>query len=226
MSMNMKKALVICLAMALVMSLSIGALAIPGGFINSPSGNRAPVIETFKPLDDDCTANLIITIFGDRMNLPEEQRQPFEDAYNDIINSNNLTDLNKDLADLASQLGIDSSKLGVSDLFDLSSSGCEDHNGHKQYKVTLDTDTLEHFVGVIYRTDDGKWHLIEDAKVVDGKLQFTAEGYYPYALVVDTTEGKPSKTGDTNLILICGAVMAAAAVGLAVVLVMRKKQRS
>ena len=45
-------------------------------------------------------------------------------------------------------------------------------------------------------------------------------------MTVDTTEGKPSKTGDTNLIVICGAVMAVAAVGLAVVLVMRKKQRS
>lgn len=224
--MNMKKVLVICLALALVLSLSISALAIPGGFIKSPSGNRAPVIEIFKPLDDDCTASLIITIFGDRMNLPEELRQPFEDAYNELVNSSDLTNLSKELADLASKLGIDADKLGVSDLFDLSASGCEDHNSHKQYNVTLDTDTLEHFVGVIYRTDDGKWHLIEDAKVVDGKLQFTAEGYHPYAIVVDTTEGEPSKTGDTNLILICGAVMVAAAAGLAVVLVMRKKQRS
>ena len=222
----MKKALVICLTLALVLSLSVSALAIPGGFINSPSGNRAPVIETFKPLDDDCTANLIITIFGDRTNLPEDQRQPFEDAYDDIINTDDLTNLNKDLADLAGQLGIDKDKLGVSDLFDLGCEGCEDHEDHGKFKVTMDVDGLEHFVGVIYRDDEGNWHLVEDAKVKDGKLEFTAEGYYPHAIVVDTTEGKPSKTGDTNLILICGAVMAVAAVGLAVVLVMRKKQRS
>lgn len=222
----MKKALVICLTLALVLSLSVSALAIPGGFINSPSGNRAPVIETFKPLDDDCTADLVITIFGDRTNLPEDQRQPFEDAYNDIINTDDLTNLNKDLADLAGQLGIDKDKLGVSDLFDLGCKGCEDHEDHGKFKVTMDVDGLEHFVGVIYRDDEGNWHLVEDAKVKDGKLEFTAEGYYPHAIVVDTTEGKPSKTGDTNLILICGAVMAVAAVGLAVVLVMRKKQRS
>lgn len=222
----MKKALVICLTLALVLSLSVSALAIPGGFINSPSGNRAPVIETFKPLDDDCTADLIITIFGDRTNLPEDQRQPFEDAYDDIINTDDLTNLNKDLADLAGQLGIDKDKLGVSDLFDLGCEGCEDHEDHGKFKVTMDVDGLEHFVGVIYRDDEGNWHLVEDAKVKDGKLEFTAEGYYPHAIVVDTTEGKPSKTGDTNLIVICGAVMAVAAVGLAVVLVMRKKQRS
>lgn len=222
----MKKALIICLTLALVLSLSVSALAIPGGFINSPSGNRAPVIETFKPLDDDCTADLIITIFGDRTNLPEDQRQPFEDAYDDIINTDDLTNLNKDLADLAGQLGIDKDKLGVSDLFDLGCEGCEDHEDHGKFKVTMDVDGLEHFVGVIYRDDEGNWHLVEDAKVKDGKLEFTAEGYYPHAIVVDTTEGKPSKTGDTNLIVICGAVMAVAAVGLAVVLVMRKKQRS
>ena len=224
--MNMKKALVICLVMVLAASLSISALAIPGGFVSSPSGNRAPVVDVFKPLDEDCTASLIITIFGDRFNIPEDKRQPFEDAYNEIINSDDLADLNKDLADLANKLGIDSEKLGVSDLFDLSANGCEDHNGHKQYQVTLDADSLEHFVGLIYRDDDGKWHLIDDAKVINGKLQFTAEGYYPYAIIVDTTEGNPSKTGDTNLILICGAVMAVSAAALAVVLIKGKKQRS
>lgn len=224
--MNMKKVLVICLTMVLVMSLSISAMAIPGGFVKSPSGNRAPIVVDFKPLDEDCTASLIITIFGDRVNLPEELRQPFEDAYNDIINSSNLTDLNKDLADLADKLGIESSKLGVSDLFDLSANGCEDHDGHKQYQVTLDSDALEHFVGLIYKGDDGNWYLVDDAKVIDGKLQFTAEGYHPYAIVVDTTEGEPSKTGDTNLILICGAVMAVSAVALAVVLIKGKKKHS
>ena len=226
--MNMKKALVICLMMVLVLSLSISALAIPGGFVKSPSGNRPPVVVDFKPLDEDCTASLIITIFGDRFDIPEELRQPFEDAYDEIINSDDLTDLNQDLKDLADKLGIDSDKLGVSDLFDLSSSGCEDHNGHKQYQVTLDSDALDHFVGLIYRDDDGNWYLIEDAEVIDGKLHFTAEGYHPYAIVVDTTEGEPSKTGDTNLILICGAVMAVSAVALGVVLIKGKgkKERS
>ena len=224
--MNMKKVLVICLAMVLVLSLGVSAMAIPGGFVKSPSGNRAPNVTVFQPLDDDCTADLIITIFGDRFDMPEDQRQPFEDAYNDIINSEDLTNLNNDLADLANKLDIDPEKLGISDLFDLNCDGCENHEDHGKFKVTMEVDGLEHFVGVIFRDDEGNWHLVEDAKVKDGKLEFTAEGYYPHAIVVDTTEGEPSKTGDTNLVVICGAVMAVAAAGLVVVLIMRKKQRS
>ena len=222
----MKKALVFCMTMVLVLSLSISALAIPGGFVSSPSGNRTPVLVTFKPLDEDCIAQLIITIFGDRFDLPDDQRQPFEEAYNDIVNSDDLADLADDLKDLADKLGIDTDKLGVSDLFDLSSTGCDDHEGHKEYSVVLDADALEHFVGLIYKGDDGKWYLVDDAKVIDGELHFTAQGFHPYAIVVDTTEGDPSKTGDTNLILICGAVMAVSAAALVVVLIKGKKQRS
>jgi len=223
----MKKALTFCLMVLLVVSMSINALAIPGGFVSSPSGNRPPILVTFDPVDEDCTADLEITDFGNRDKLPDDKRQGLEDAYDAIKNTDDLTDLNDDLKDLADKKDIDGDKLGVSDLFDLSSSGdCEEHDGHKEYKVTLDAETLDRFVGLIYRDDDGNWHLVEDAKVVDGKLQFTAQGFYPYAVVVDTTEGEPSKTGDTGTILICGAVMAVSAVALAVVLIKGKKQRA
>ena len=222
----MKKALAICLTLLLVLSMSLNALAIPGGFIVSPSGNRAPILVKFEPINEDCTATLIITIYGDRFNIPEAQRKPLEDAYKEIAGADDLAELNEDLKDLASKLGIKSDKLGVSDLFDLSSTGCEEHEGHKEYKLSLDMDTLEHFAGLMYRDGDGKWQLVEDAKVVDGELQFTAQGFHPYAVIVDTTEGKPSKTGDTNIILICGAVMAVSAAALVVVLIKGKKQRA
>lgn len=221
----MKKALTFCLMILLVVSMSINALAIPGGFISSPSGNRPPILVTFDPVDEDCTADLEITDYSDREKLPDDKRQAMEEAYDDIRNADDLTNLSDDLKDLAKDKEINSDKLGVSDLFDLSSTGdCDDHDGHKQYKVTLEADTLEHFVGLIYRDDDGKWHLVEDAKIVDGKLQFTAQGFYPYAVVVDTTEGNPSKTSDTGTILICGSVMAVSAVALVVVLVKGKKR--
>ena len=222
----MKRVLTFCLVMVLALSLSVSALAIPGGFINSPSGNRPPILVKFDPVDEDCTASLIITIFGDKDKLPDDKRQALEDAYDDIVGTDDLTDLLDDLKDLADKLGIDGGKLAVGDLFDLSSEGCEDHDGHKQYKVQLDSDSLEHFVGLIYRDDDGNWHLVEDAKVVDGELHFTAEGFYPYAIVLDTTEGKPSKTSDSSVILICAAVMAVSATALVVVLVKGKKRRA
>jgi hypothetical protein len=223
MSTKMKKVLAICLMVLLVVSMSINAFAIPGGFVSSPSGNRAPVLVRFEPVDEDCTATLIITIYGDRHTIPEEKRKPFEDAYNEISGSDDLTDLCDDLDDLAATKGLDGKKLAVSDLFDLSSSGCEEHDGHKQYKLTLDVDTLDNFVGLIYRDDNGQWHVVKDAKVVNGELQFTAQGFHPYAIVVDTTE---AKTGDSNIILICGAVMAVSAAALAFVLIKGKKKHA
>ena len=222
----MKKALVICLTLALVLSMSLNALAVPGGFVSSPSGARPPVIVDSKPADDDCTASLIITIFGDRFELPEELRKPLEDAYNDLINSDDLSDLCDELEELAKQLGVDTEKLAISDLFDLGSTGCNDHDNHNQHKVVLDSDSLDHFVGLIYRDDNGEWWKVDDAKVVDGELHFTAPGHYTYAIVVDTTEGNPSKTGDSNIILICGAVMAVTAAALVVVIIKGKKQRT
>ena len=223
----MKRVLAICLMIVLAASMSLSVLAAPNGFVSSPSGNRAPIVIKFEPKDEDCTATIIITPYGDKDSLPESIRKALEDAYNDIVNSKDLTNLSAELEDLANKKNINGGKLSVSDLFDLSSTDCDDHDGHKQFDITLDADALDRFVGLMYRDSEGKWHLVEDAKVVNGNhLQFTAEGYYSYAIVVDTTEGTPSKTGDSDIILVCAAVMAVSAAALAVVLVKGKKRHA
>lgn len=223
----MKKLLAICLTIVMVASLSISVLAAPHGFVSSPSGGkRPPVINRFDPIDDDCTADLVITPFGDKNGLSEEDRKEMEDAYNDIVNSKDLTDLNKQLEDAANNKGIDGKDLAVGDLIYLGCEGCDNHDAHEKFKVSLDAEGLDRFVGVIYRDKDGKWQWVDDAKVVNGKLEFTGEGYHPYAIVLNNSKNPPSKTGDTAVILVCTAVMAVSAAALFVVLVKGKKHHA
>lgn len=223
----MKKVLAICLMIVMVASLSLSALAAPNGFVSSPSGGkRPPVLDRFDPVDDDCTADLIITPFGDKNELPEGERKEMEDAYDDIVNADNLADLNKELEEAAKDKGIDPDNLAVGDLFHLGCEGCDDHENHEKFEVSLDAEGLDKFVGVIYRDEDGNWHWVDDAKVKDGKLHFTGEGYHPYAIVLDTTVDESSKTGDSNIIAICAAVMAVTAIALVVVLVVGKKRHA
>lgn len=223
----MKKVLAICLMIVMVASIGLGALAAPNGFVSSPSGGkRPPVLDRFDPVDDDCTADLIITPFGDKNDLPEEDRKAMDDAYNDIVNADDLTDLNKELEEAAKDKGIDPDNLAVGDLIHLGNEGCNEHDSHEKFEVSLDVEGLDKFVGVIYRDEDGNWQWVDDAKVVNGKLQFTGEGYHPYAIVLDTTVDESSKTGDSNIIIICAAVMAVTAVALVVVLVAGKKRHA
>lgn len=221
----MKKVLAICLTIVMVASLSLTALAAPHGFVSSPSGGkRPPVLDRFDPIDDDCSADLVITPFGDKNNLSDDDRKDMEDAYNEITNSKHLTDLNKELEDKVKDLGLDKENLGVGDLFHLGCNGCDNHEAHEKFQVSLDVQGLDKFVGVIYRDENGNWQWVEDAKVVGGKLQFTGEGYHPYAIVLSTAKGESPKSGDTSTILICAAVMAVSAAALAVVLMKGKKQ--
>lgn len=225
----MKKVLALCLVIAMLASLSIAAFAAPNGFVSSPSGGRRPpVIEKFDPVDDDCTADLIITPFGDKNQLSEDERKEMEDAYDDIVNADNLGDLNKELADAAKEQGIDPDDLAVGDLIHLGCSGCEDHEGHVKFDVTLDAEGLDKLVGVIYRDENGDWHWVDDAKVQDGKLHFTGDGYHPYAIILDNTvvDEESSETSDTNTIIICIAVMVVTAAALAVVLIKGKKRHA
>ena len=224
----MKKVLAICLIMVMVASMSVNVFAARGGFVSSPSGNRAPILVHVTPKDEDCTGTIVITPYGDKEDLPEDMREALEDAYDSIANSDDLSKLNDELAKYASDKKIPDKNLAVSDLFNIHTTGCENHDKHDEFDVTLDADTLNHFVGLLYQDSNGKWQWVPDAKVVNNgeHLKFTGMGAGPYAIVVDTTEGTPSKTGDSDIILICAAVMAVSAAALVVVFVKGKKQRA
>ena len=87
----MKKLLAICLTIVMLMSFSVIAFAAPDNFVSSPSGQSAPEIIDFSVESEDCYADLIITPYSERDDLPEEIREQFEKAYEQIVSATDLT---------------------------------------------------------------------------------------------------------------------------------------
>ena len=228
----MKKVLTICLMMVLVMSLTMTAFAAPNGFVSSPSEDAAPKLVSFTPSDDECTARLVITPYGERETLPDALEAMMENARNQIVGSTDLTKLNADLAALAAKLKIKGEDLAVSDLFDIHVTGCNYHDGHTDFDIVLSADMLKHFVGLLHMQKDGSWELVSDAKVTGNgeHLAFSVESFSPFAIVVETSGqgAEIPKTGDDNMFYVYAAIMAVSAVALVVIAVVtcKKKQKA
>ena len=225
----MKKVLAICLMMVMVLSMSVNVFAAPGGFVNSPSGNPAPTVVNFDPSNDACTAQPVITPYGDRYDLSETLKAMLEKAYGEISSSDDLTKLNAELAKIAADMNIAGKDLAVSDLFDIHVTGCDYHDEHVDFDITLDADTLSHFVGLLHMNKDGVWELVTDAEVVNNgeQLKFSVDSFSPFAIVVDTSEPNPDapQTGDNSMIHIYAIIMAVSALAIIVIAVKSKKQR-
>lgn len=228
----MKKVLTLCLVLVMALCMSVTAFAAPNGFTRSPGANSAPTVENFDPEDEDCTADLIITPFGDLSKLPEEMQQRFQEAYDSIVNADDLTKLNEELEKNAKEKGIDPDNIGISDLFNIHCEGCDNHEGHDKAGITLSAETLNNFLGLMFMDEDGKWQWVKDAAVnANGKLEFTATNTNaPYAIVVDTTEagtgnGDPG-TGEGFGIYFWIAIASTAALLIVLVLILIKKKRA
>ena len=225
----MKKVLAICLMMVMVLSMSVNVFAASGGFVSSPSGNPAPTVVSFKPSDDDCTAQLVVTPYGDKHELSDALRAMFEKAYNEIVNSGDLTKLNADFAKLVADRNLTADKLAVSDLFDIHVSGCDYHDEHVDFDITLDADTLSRFVGLLHMNKDGVWELVTDAEVINNgeHLKFSVDSFSPFAIVVDTSSVTPDspQTGDNSMIHIYAIVKAVSALAILVITVKSRKQK-
>ena len=76
----MKKVLMFCLVMVLAFSMSLTVAAVDGGFISSPSNEKAPVLVNYKNESEDCTAELVLCSYADRANLSDEARAAIEEA--------------------------------------------------------------------------------------------------------------------------------------------------
>lgn len=224
----MKKVLALCLMVVLVVGMSVSVFATSDAFVSSPSVNPAPRLVSFVPSDEDCTATLVITPYGDRHDLSAALLAMFEKAYNEIAASDDLTKLNADLAKLAADKGIDGADLAVSDLFDIHVTGCDYHDEHVDFDITLDADTLSHFVGLLHMNKDGEWELVKGAKVINNgdHLQFSVDSFSPFALVVDTSadSGDTPQTGDSSMIYVYALIMAAAALAVICIVVKTRKQ--
>lgn len=221
----MKKVFSICLALVMVFALSVTVFAAPGSFVNSPSHNDAPVIEDFENEDPNCTADLDVIPFGDRNSLSDAEKKEMEDAYNQIKNSTDLTDMFSGLNSIVQDLNILPSDLAVSDLFHINYKDCVEHDDHGAFKIKLSADTLKGFAGLIQYLN-GEWVLVEGAKVEDDRyLIFRADELSTFAIVVDSTKAETISpvTGDPTLAILAGAAAFVLFTTAAVVTVSKKK---
>ena len=221
----MKKVLAICLMLAMLLSLSVGALAAPNGFVSSPSGSGAPTVEEFKPQDENCTATLLITPYGEREELPELLQSLMQKAYDSVVNAGDLTKLNADFAKLVAGMGLKAENLAISDLFDIHVTGCDFHDGHKEFDVVLKAETLKHFVALLHMNKNGQFELVSDAKVIGDHLHFSVESFSPFAIVVDTTVEEAPPTGDSVMVFVWVAVVAAVAFAVTIVVIVLKNKK-
>ena len=222
--MKMKKALSLVLTLVMALSLCVPAFAAPGRFVTSPSGVKGPELVDFSNSDHECTAEIIVTPYADRHTLDDATRQKLEKAYSDIVNATDLTNLVAELADLAKTLKIDSDKLAVSDLFDISYISCPQHSEHGYFTITLKLENTKGFVGLIHLNGDN-WELINDVKVEGDNITFTVEDLSPFAIVVNT-DVAPAPTGDFSNIGIYAAIMAVSAVALVLIVVKLRKRET
>lgn len=199
----MKKLMSVCLVMVMVICFSVTAFA-EGGFLSSPSLNPAP--EVVPPSDE----GIEVKAYNDRDSLSDEEKKAIEDAYDSIKNTDDIRDLNKDVSD------DDSANLAVSDLFNVGYNG---NNGAGSYNVVLKADTLDNFVSLITYVN-GKWEVVDGAKIQNGNLVFTAKNLGPYAVVVNTDDVKSPQTGinettdiEGNGFVVYGALMLVSACG-------------
>lgn len=225
----MKKLLMICLVIVLAAQLCVAAFATTGGFISSPSGKPAPELVEGTNTSEDCEAEIIVTSYADRNDLPEEARQKLEEAYAIIRGTQDLTTLNELLGQIAKERGVAVEDLAVSDLFDISSTDCDGHEAHGHFDITLEADTLSHFVALLHYYNN-EWHVVDSAEVTNEgtHLEFDADQLSPFAIVLSTGDA-PAEPEDDNTLLIVGAVAAGVVIvgaTVAVVLMKRFKKKT
>ncbi len=225
----MKKVLAIILALVMVVATGVFAFAASNNFVKSPTGQRAPTLIVGGNTAEDCFAWLEITSWADRHTIDDETRAKFEEAYNQIIAASDLTELCGDLGTVAAALGIPSEALAVSDLFDITWYGCDDHRNHNGvFEIQIQPEYLDNFVALLHY-HNGEWVVISDAAVIgDGDiLSFTVGDLSPFAIIVNSGDNPvdPPFGGDTTFLAAYIAIMAVSGIALIVVGVKIKKGR-
>ena len=218
----MKKFLAFCLALIMTFLLGTVAFAAPGSFVQSPSRNDGPTLVEGDNESADCEADLVVTPYKDRKDLPEKALKAIEEAYKIIAKCKDLTTLNSAFASFVAGKGIKGVNLAVSDLFDVSYYNCDTHDSHGYFRIKLSADTLKRFVGLLHY-NDGEWEFVENARVLpDGEtLEFSIKDFSPFAIVVEKEAGTvvSPDTGDVDMTLpiimwVCSAALIVICVSL------------
>ena len=226
----MKKVLALVLALVMLVASSVCVFAVSNNFVESPTNQRVPTLIVGGNTDEDCFAWLEITGWADRHTIEnEETRLNFEAAYNQIVNAAYLTDLCAELGSVADALGIPYGNLAVSDLFDITWYGCDDHRNHTGvFEIQIQPEALENFVALLHY-HNGEWVVISDAEVVGNGdiLSFTVGDLSPFAIVVNKGDNpvEPPFGGDTTFLVLYIALMVVSGAALVAVGIRIKRNR-
>lgn len=182
----MKKIAVCLMAVVLVLTMSVSVFA-AGNFVSSPSVQSTPELVDYV-FTGDCEGELVVTPYSDRDSLDSDDKNLLEDAYQTIYDSDDLTDLFDGI-----EIPEGKSGLGVSDLFFIDYAGCDEHDDHNPFTVTIKPEIVKNLAGV-YVLVNGVWTAVE-YKLDGENLVITSEYYGPYAIVVGT--GDVPGTGDS-----------------------------
>ena len=191
----MKKLLSICLAIIMVMCVSVTALA-EENFVQSPPAYNGPEIVDVQK-DEDCDSKIVIA--------PKD--------------SEDMTD---ELKELAEQAGVDPADLTVSEFFNVSIEGCDDHTNHGAISLTIRPSSLNNFFDLL-AFQNGKWSSVKDLKLdnAKGTLTFTANSFGPYAIVLSKAKTSPQTSSNAPV-----ATSVVALVSVAGLIVLAKSKKS
>ena len=213
----MKKLFALLLSVAMVLSMTVAASAV---FVASPSVNGAPTLVEVEGGEEGLVIK--VTSYKDRHDLDAEAKAAIEDSYNDIKNAPDVTSLVASIKNIADKAGVKVADLKVADLFDVSAV-----DGEIKGTVTfvLSAETLKNFVALLH-DKDGKWEVVQGAKVEGNKLTFSVDSLSPFAIVVNNAEDKDSPaTGnpvDFGIIFVVAALVFG---GAAAICIVKSKKR-
>ena len=190
----MKKIFAVIFVLLLVVSTTLTTWAANGSFVSSPSNHMAPILINAENVSEGCTAKITITAYADREELGEQKKNMLVDAYWLIANAEDLGTLSTDIGQLADELGISSHDFAVSDLFDISYSGCEQHENHYIFTITIKPTSVENFVAMLHYTG-ADWEVIEGT-VEEDEIIFVSEDLSPFAIMVNAGDSDVQPTAD------------------------------
>ena len=171
----------------------------------------------------DCTAKVVVTSYSKRDTL-DDKGVEIEKTYNEIAASADLTKLCAALTDAAKKLKVDPSTLAVSDLFDMSCDGCDNHDSHGTFTIKLKSEVLKNFVGLLHY-HNGSWELVDGASAEDGELTFKVDDFSPFAIVVSTENTTQPAANLTWLYIVLACVVVVAVVAIVVVVLKKKNTK-
>ena len=206
----MKKIMVIGLVIIMCLSMGFTAFAANGGYIQSPTKNKAPSVVEVTGQE------LVITItpFAERNKLTGETAANFTEAHEDIVANKDISVLAPEVKAAAEKANVKVENLGISDLFDVSANKALTG----EVTIKLNAETAKHFVALLHYHND-TWEVVDNATVKENVLTFSVKDLSPFAIVVDREKATVTAplTGDNGVASVVAMMALVSALGMVLV---------